>query len=84
MTHRINARLDPELARKVEVLARRTGQSTTDILKASLEAYYVAVTRDGKPAALLADFVGCADGPRDLSEGYKAALTRSLHRKTRP
>jgi predicted transcriptional regulator len=84
MTIRINARLDPELARKVEALAKRTGQSTTDILKASLEAYYVAVSRDAKPAALLADFVGCAAGPRTLSEDYKRELTKSWHRKSRP
>jgi predicted transcriptional regulator len=84
MTTRINARLDPDLARKLEALTKRTGQSTTDILKASLEAYYVAVTREGKPAALLADFVASADGPRNLSEDYKDELTRSWRRKGRP
>lgn len=83
MTKRINARLEPELARKMDVLRRRTGQSTTDILKASLESYYVTVTRDERPASKLADFVGCATGPRDLSETYKADLTKSSLRKAR-
>jgi hypothetical protein len=84
MTKRINARLEPELARKVEAVRKRTGQSTTEIVKASLEAYYVMVTRDTKPAARLADFVGCASGPRTLSTDYKRELTRSLLRKSRP
>jgi hypothetical protein len=81
MTRRINARLDPELARKVDVLRRQTGKSTTDILKSSLESYYVIVTRDRNPAARLADFVGCATGPRNLSSDYKRELVRSLARK---
>jgi hypothetical protein len=81
MTRRINARLDPELARKVDVLRRQTGRSTTDILKASLESYYASVTRDRNPAVRLADFVGCATGPRNLSSDYKRELARSLARK---
>jgi hypothetical protein len=88
MTKRINARLDPELARKVDALRKRTGQSTTDILKASLESYYVTVIRDERPAARLADFIGCASGARTLSEDYKDELTKSwlgkTTRKTRP
>jgi hypothetical protein len=83
MTKRINARLEPELARKVEALCKRTGQSTTDIVKASLESYYVKVAGDGSAAARLADFVACATGPKTLSENYKRDLTRSLLRKTR-
>jgi hypothetical protein len=83
MTKRINARLEPELARKVEALSRRTGQSTTDIVKASLEAYIFKVAHEGKPAARLADFIACAVGPRMLSQNYKRDLARSLLRKTR-
>lgn len=83
MTNRINARLDPGLARKVRILSERTGQSTTEILKASLEAYVAAAEVEGRPAALLADLIGCASGPADLSESYKEHLTRSLRRKHR-
>ena len=83
MTRRINARLDDDLARKVDALRKRTGQSTTDILRASLESYYVTVTRDAGPAAGLAAFVGCADGPADLSEDYKSKLTAAWNRKVR-
>jgi len=37
----------------------------------------------GEPLSILksAGFVGCADGPEDLSSGYKKDLTRSLGRK---
>jgi hypothetical protein len=81
MTRRINARLDTELARKVDALRRQTGQSTSDILKASLESYYITVTRALNSAERLADFVGCTQGPRSLSKDYKRHLTRALARK---
>jgi predicted transcriptional regulator len=83
MTARINARLSADLARKVEALRKRTGQSSTEIVKASLESYYAAVTREENPAALLADLIGCANGPADLSLSYKQELTKSLLRKRR-
>lgn len=81
MTRRINARLDAEVARKVDALRRQTGQSTTEIVKASLEAYYVVMTRDQGAAVRFADFVGSAKGPRSLSSNYKKTLQRSLARK---
>jgi len=83
MTNRINARLDAGLARKVRDLRKRTGQSTTELVKASLESYYVAVTEKATPSSLLAELIGCAEGPPDLSGTYKDALTQSLRRKTR-
>ena len=83
MTVRINARLDADLARKVRALCHRTGRSTTEIVKESLEAYYQTVTRSSNPAAALASLVGCADGPTSLSATYKNDLTQSLARKSR-
>jgi hypothetical protein len=83
MTHRINARLDPGLARKIRILSERTGQTKTEILTASLEAYVAAAEVKGRPAALLADLIGCATGPADLSENYKEQLTQLLRRKHR-
>jgi Ribbon-helix-helix protein, copG family len=84
MTRRINARLEPKLARKVDALRKQTGQSVTEIVKASLEAYFVAANRAGEPSELLADFIGCASGPGDLSRTYKTELAKSLTRKHRP
>lgn len=41
--------------------------------------------RGGEPLAILknAGFIGCADGPADLSTSYKAELAQSLRRKTK-
>jgi hypothetical protein len=83
MTNRINARLDPGLARKVRLLKERTGQSTTEIVKASLEAYVSAAESKARPGALFAELIGCATGPADLAENYKQHLTKSLRRKHR-
>jgi hypothetical protein len=83
MTSRINARLDPGLARRVRLLRERTGQTTTEIVKASLEAYVAAAGGEAGPAALLSDLVGCASGPADLSETYKSHLASALRRKHR-
>lgn len=69
------------MRRKVEALRKRTGQSTTDIVKASLESYYVAVTKEAKPGAGLAELVGCAAGPKTLSMSYKEELTKSSYAK---
>ena len=76
---RINARLGDELARKLEYLAERTQQSSSDVVRESIAAYYREL--EESPASsrdALRDFVGCADGPRDLSSKYKDELERSL------
>jgi Ribbon-helix-helix protein, copG family len=83
MTVRINARLDADLARKVRALRDRTGQSTTEIVKTSLESYYRSIVRGVNPAALLSELIGCSSGPPDLSTTYKRRLTESLVRKNR-
>ncbi len=80
---RINARIDDDLARKIAAVRRRTGQGVSDLVKegltrlcdAELEKTALDRLRD-------AGFVGCADGPRNLSANYKKTLTRTLPRKT--
>jgi hypothetical protein len=81
MTGRINARLDGELARKLAHLQARTGKSTTELIRASIESYFERVTGAAGPRALLEEFVGCSSAEPDLSETYKAALHDSLARK---
>ncbi len=78
---RINARIDAALARKIRLIRERTKQSTTEVVKASIESYYEAVTREGPPAKLLADLVGSAKGRADLSAKYKQHLAASLGEK---
>jgi len=80
---RVNARLDAELAQRLLVLRDRTGQSTSDLLKASLRAYLDQVEARTGAAELLSDFVGSGRGPANLSASYKAELTRSLEKKSR-
>lgn len=83
MTARLNARIDAALARKVKYLCERTRKTTTEVLKASIEAYFEQVSRAGGAAELLADFVASGAGEASLSSDYKAHLTRSLSRKVR-
>jgi Ribbon-helix-helix protein, copG family len=84
MSVRINARLEGELARKLEQLRATTGKSTTEIVRASLETYFERMAGPRGPKALLSDFVGCCAANETLSEDYKSELTRSLHGKQVP
>jgi hypothetical protein len=82
---RINARIAPSVARKVEAVQRRTNKSATEIVTEALELYCDAQLRP--PGQTLEQlealgFVGCAEGPRDLSAAYKALLANSLSGKT--
>ncbi len=58
--------------------------STTEVVLASIERYYAAMTRgEGTVEEALAEagFIACANGSADLSANYKAELTRSLAKK---
>jgi predicted transcriptional regulator len=82
---RINARIAPAVAKKVQALQRRTRKSATEIVTEALELYCDAqLRRPGQALEALqaAGFVGCAEGPTDLSTTYKALLAGSLARKT--
>lgn len=83
MTERLNARLDAELARKVKYLRDRTKKTTTEVVKASIEAYFNQISQEPTPAELLEEFIGSSSGPANLSSDYKAALSESLERKGR-
>ncbi len=75
---RINARLDGALARKLEDIRRRTGQTTTEVVLTAIAQYHESLE---PPAASRAQaifeetgFLACADGPRDLADAYKSTL----------
>jgi hypothetical protein len=79
---RINARLEPSLARRVDAVGRRSGKTVSEIVKASLDQYCEAALRESPaPFEALRDFIGCAAGPGDLSRTYKHELRRSIERK---
>ena len=81
--HRINARLPPDVARKVAYLEKRTNMSTTEVVRASIDRYYAALTQEEGISALeRTGFIGCASGPVDLSTSYKIELRRSIADKT--
>ncbi len=81
---RLNARMDPEMERKVAYLRRRTGLGTSELVRASIDHYYRAVRAGGASAKEILDasgFIAGGSGPRDLSTTYKAVLAGSFRRK---
>jgi predicted transcriptional regulator len=83
---RLNARIDDELAAKLEHLRERTDMSVTDIVRASISLYYDQFREREAGAAreILDDvgFVGCGEAESDLSSTYKEGLTTSLAGKS--
>lgn len=84
MSTRINARLDPELAARVDELRRQTGMSLTEIVEAALLAWTeqqaASVSRPARAFAA-AGFIGVGKGPRNLARNAKQALAQSLKSK---
>jgi hypothetical protein len=75
---RVNARLDDDHSRKLEVLTRLTGSTVTDVLKRAIDLYYETLGRDRRRAAEVLEeqrFIGAAAGDPNLSETYKALLS---------
>ena len=84
MSTRINARLEPALAAKVDEVRRRTGMSLTEIVEAALREWTEKVSRKKpNPAQGFEEsgFIGSGSGPRDLAENVKQELGRTLQRK---
>jgi hypothetical protein len=78
---RINARLDRDLITKLSQLQRETGLTKTQIIRASIEAFYAATKAAARPANLLGDFIGSGDADPQLSETYKTTLLDGLASK---
>lgn len=83
MSTRINARIDDELARELERLRRRSGQTLTEIIEAALRAWTKSEAREVRPLESFAatGFIGSGRGPRDLARNSKKYLLESLERK---
>jgi hypothetical protein len=87
---RLNARLEPELERKLAYLRQRTGLATSDVVRASIECFYEAMHASGQASgqqarAILEEsgFIASGSGPADLAERYKEELNESLSKKHR-
>ncbi|MBE0435158.1 MAG: hypothetical protein IBX56_05070 [Methylomicrobium sp.] len=83
---KINAKLDKQSEQNLLFIQEQTGETVTRIIKELLAEKAESLrqkTRTGaKMKALLeSDFVGCAEGPEDLSENYKDYLYNGLKEK---
>ena len=81
---RINARLEDEYAEKLEYIKKQNHLSTTEVVKQGIDLLYLrskAKPSEKIRALLESDFIGCSEGPEDLSTHYKQYLTESLAEK---
>ncbi len=83
-TARINARLTPDLASKIGEVQRRSGKSISAIITQSVERFCDAeLSQQPSAYKIMSEsaFIGCADGPGDLSRTYKERLGRAWRAK---
>ena len=84
---RVNAKLDDAQAAKFRRLQSALGISASEVVKRALDLLHKEHC-EGKgaktKAPLASDFVGCTEGPEDLSSRYKRHLTQGLENKHGP
>ena len=81
---RINARLDENLAYKLDYLTHAESLNVSDVVKESISRYYAEVRAPQAAAQEILGrngFIGCADGDADLSVNYKPLLAETLQAK---
>ena len=81
---RINARLDSEHSKKLEQLKKNRNLSVSDIIKQAIDLMHTQENSERKiklEALLTSDFIGCGQGPENLSENHKNYLEQSLKQK---
>lgn len=80
-SERLNARISASLARKLELLCQSTQRTSAEVLRDAISFYYEHHQRHAKEILKASSLIGCADGPSDLSETYKAALSDDFSKK---
>lgn len=81
---RINARIDEKQVKQLEHIKQREQITTTQVVKRALDLYFQQhkVKKRLKIEQLLSsEFVGCAEGPADLSDNYKQFQSKTLNEK---
>lgn len=81
---RINARLDEVRAEKLKQLQSLTRLGVSEIVKRAIDLLHRqqdGQSREQLDALLSSDFVGCAEGPEDLSSRYKQYLREDIESK---
>ena len=84
---RVNARLDEDRAAKLLQLQSSLRVSASEVVKRALDVLHKEQCEGGgarTEALLSSNFVGCADGPEDLSSRYKQHLAQALEDKHGP
>ena len=83
---RINARLDEEAENNLHYLQEVTQENNTEIVKAALRHYANLVREDARRrnvALSESGFIGCFEGPEELSVNYKQYVQAHLDEKFR-
>jgi hypothetical protein len=83
---RINARLDEQSEQDLMFIKEKTGETVTQIIKELLTKKAEMLRDKHKPGSkmqtlLKSDFVGCAEGPEDLSTHYKDYFYQGIKEK---
>lgn len=83
---RINASLDEQSEQDLLFIKEKTGETVTQIIKELLTEKAESLRIEHKPgskmqALLQSDFVGCAEGPEDLSTNYKEYFYQGIKEK---
>jgi S-ribosylhomocysteine lyase LuxS involved in autoinducer biosynthesis len=84
---RINARLDEKAANDLKFLKDSTDTTNTEALKAALHFYAEHLRNEAqrsKQALLDSGFIGCFEGPEDLSTNYKKYVAEAIDAKYPP
>lgn len=81
---KINARIDDELLEKIEFLKAETHQTTSEIIKTSVDQYYQSVKSKRKTSYLIAQesgFISSFAAEPDLSVNYKKHVADVVGKK---
>jgi len=73
----IKLHLDEQAEKQLAFVQSTTRQSVTDVISQALALYYQQLRNQqgaGTRQLMESDFIGCAEGPEDLSTDYKQYL----------
>jgi Arc/MetJ-type ribon-helix-helix transcriptional regulator len=81
---RINARLTGEDARRFRELQRRDHRSASDVIREAVREYHARHVKPRKSAWEImseSGFIGCGEGPEDLSTNTRKYMEEALMEK---
>lgn len=81
---RVNARLDKKSSQELKKIVKATEKPVSEVIRQAIHIFYNQLFEDRPPSLALLEksgFVGCGDGPSDLSANYKKYLMEGLEKK---